>query len=369
MGDSEAHDGLPHDDAVPAEAGLARLFDLSLDLLCIAGLDGYFKHVNPAFSRVLGYASEDLLSKAFIEFVHPDDRDATLIAVEDLANGRDIVDFENRYRAADGSWRWLAWRSTSVPGEGLIFATARDITDHKRLQALADRQADELARSNADLDEFASIASHDLQAPLRAVRTLADWIEEELAGDAPDKVIEYLRTLRDRVDLMTRLVSDLLAYARAGRGDEASATTDTARLVARIAELLGPPQGFTIEASPQLPTLETTPAAIEQVLRNLIGNAIDHHDRETGTVTVTARPSADAWEFCVADDGPGIDPKLHDKVFEMLWSSRTAEAGGTGIGLALVKRIVERVGGRVWIETPTERGTEVHFLWPRRIES
>lgn len=369
MADSEDSDRGPRNDALPAEASLARLFDLSLDVLCIAGLDGYFKHVNPAFTRILGYEREDLLTSAFIEFVHPEDRDATLAAVEDLAKGRDVVDFENRYRAADGSWRWLAWRSKSVPEEGLIFATARDITDHKRLQALATRQAEDLARSNADLDEFASIASHDLQAPLRAVHTLADWIEQELADDAPAKVTEYLHTMRDRVDLMTRLVTDLLAYSRAGRGDEAGTPTDTARLLEKIEGLLAPPEGITIRSGTELPTLETAPTALEQVLRNLIGNAIEHHDRTEGTITVSARKVGDRWEFRVADDGPGIDPDIHEKVFEMLWSSRSVEAGGTGMGLALVKRIVERFGGRVWIEPSGARGTEVCFTWPERIEA
>ena len=370
MEDPEDNDRqAPREEALPPEAGLARLFDLSLDVLCIAGLDGYFKHVNPAFTRVLGYEREELLSSAFIEFVHPDDHDATLAAVEDLAKGRDVVDFENRYRAADGSWRWLAWRSKSVPAEGLIFATARDITDHKRLQALAARQAEDLVRSNADLDEFASIASHDLQAPLRAVHTLADWIEQELADNAPEKVTEYLQTMRDRVDLMTRLVTDLLAYSRAGRGDEGGTPTDTARLLEKIEELLSPAEGITIRAATELPTLETAATALEQVLRNLIGNAIEHHDHADATITVSARQIGEQWEFRVADDGPGIDPEVHEKVFEMLWSTRSAEAGGTGMGLALVKRIVERFGGRVWIEPAGGRGTEVCFTWPERIET
>ena len=369
MTDSTEHSGAPTGDAFPAEASLGRLFDLSLDLLCIAGLDGYFKYINPAFTRVLGYRAEDLLSKAFIEFVHPDDREATLAAVEQLARGLDIVDFENRYRAADQSWRWLAWRSTSVPEEGLIFASARDVTDHKLLAALSSRQAAELARSNADLEQFASIASHDLQAPLRAVRNLADWIEQELPDDAPEKVVEYLVTMRGRVDLMTELVVDLLAYSRVGRDGEIAKHTETAQLVETIGELLGPPAGFEIVAEPGLPTLETVQTALEQALRNLIGNAIDHHDRDAGTVTVSARELNGAWEFSVVDDGPGIPPADHEKAFEMLWSCSTGKCRGTGMGLALVKRIVDSVGGCVWIEPTDGRGTTVRFTWPKKIES
>ncbi len=353
--------------APPGKADLERLFELSLDLLCIAGLDGYFHHVNPAFTRALGYSSEDLLSKSFLEFVHPDDREGTLEALEQLAQGLDVVDFENRYRAADGGWHWLAWRSTSVPEEGIAIAVARDVTDHKRLQALAAKQAADLARSNADLEQFAAVASHDLQAPLRAVRLLADWIEEKLPDDLPEEVIDNLHTLGQRVDLMAQLVGDLLAYARVGRDTEMIEHTDTTALVGAIGELLGPPEGFEIVARPGLPVFETTRSALEQVLRNLINNAIGHHDRDAGSVTVAAEAADGYWEFVVEDDGPGIPAEDRERVFEMLWSTPAGGQRGAGMGLALVQRLVEQVGGRVWLEPGDGRGTAVRFTWPETI--
>ena len=353
----------------PAKEELDRLFSMSLDLLCIAGIDGYFKHVNPAFTRTLGYRQKDLLSKAFIEFVHPEDHENTMAAVEQLAQGLDVVDFENRYRAADGAWRWLAWRSTSVPEEGLIFAVARDITEHKQLQELATRQAEDLARSNADLEEFASIASHDLQAPLRSVRQLARWIEEDFPGDLPEKVADNLQTLCDRVDRMSRLVEDLLAYSRAGRQEEKLETTDTGALVVTIVELLGPPEGLEVVGEESLPVFETTRSPLEQVLRNLVGNSIDHHDRVKGQVTVSARERDEHWEFSVTDDGPGIPSEEHPRVFDMLWSLPGREHQGAGMGLALVRRIVDRAGGRVWLEPGAGRGTTFRFTWPKSIDA
>ncbi|MGD8328300.1 MAG: PAS domain-containing sensor histidine kinase [Acidobacteriota bacterium] len=367
MADSAAQDSSSTGGAIPSEENLRRLFDLSLDLLCVAGLDGYFKHINPAFTRALGYRAEDLLSKAFVEFVHPEDQAATIAAVEQLAQGLDIVDFENRYRAADGTWRWLAWRSTSVPEEGLIFAVARDITDHKRLQALATRQAGDLARSYADLEEFAAIASHDLQAPLRAVHNLADWIEQDLPDDVSPQAVEHLHTLRDRVDLMTSLVSDLLDYSRIGRQEEVIVRTDTAALVANITSLLGSPAGFDIVADASLPTFDTVQAALEQALRNLIANAFEHHDRDSGLIVVSAQRRDRMWEFRVADDGPGMPPDARARAFEPLWSSSSGVHRGTGMGLSLVKRIVERFGGRVWMEHGDGRGMTVCFTWPERI--
>ena len=368
MDDSAEHTAEPRRiRPAPARAELDRLFDMSLDLLCIAGLDGYFKHVNPAFTRALGYQPEDLLRKAFIEFVHPDDREGTLREVERLAQGQDVVDFENRYRAADGSWRWLAWRSTSVPEESLIFAVARDVTDHKLLRDLAGRQAEELARSNADLEQFASIAAHDLQAPLRTARTLADWIEEALPDQASEKAREHLDTLRERIDLMSKLTSDLLAYSRVSRDSERVEATDVAALVAQCADLLGVPDGFEVVAAPGLPVFATLRSPLELVFRNLVANAIVHHDGETGTVTVSARDAGGHWEFSVADDGPGIAEEDRDSVFQMLWSGATGAQAGTGMGLALVRRIVERVGGRVSLESARPRGTVFRFTWPKAI--
>jgi len=353
------------DDRLPTPAELERLFNMSLDMVCIAGLDGFFKHVNPAFTRTLGYREEDLLSKAFVEFVHPDDVEPTNAEVMRLAEGLDTVDFENRYLAADGTWRWLEWKATSLPEEGVIFAIARDITENKQLQELTARQAEELAHSNADLEQFAAVASHDLQAPLRAVGNLADWIEEDLPDDAPTAVSDNFRALRDRLEKMQKLVADLLLYARVGRDKEMLQQTDVTAMVESITVLLGAPDGFTVIAADGLPVFETTTTPLEQVLRNLIANAIAHHDGTTGTVTVAARARGDYWEFSVSDDGPGIPEGQEQKVFDMLWSHSRGDHRGAGIGLALVKRIVERVDGRVWVEPADGRGTVFCFTWPK----
>jgi PAS domain S-box-containing protein len=189
-------------DRARARDELDRLFNLSLDLLCIAGTDGYFKHINPAFERVLGYTRQELLSRSFIEFVHPDDRQGTLREVENLASGRLVVDFRNRYRARDGSFRWLAWRASPLADQGLIYAVARDVTDEKRMQELMARQSAELARSNADLEQFAYVASHDLRAPLRAIANLSEWIEEDMPAELPEKVKGHIEKLRRRVERM-----------------------------------------------------------------------------------------------------------------------------------------------------------------------
>jgi PAS domain S-box-containing protein len=351
-----------------AEADVDRLFTLSLDLMCIAGLDGYYKRVNPAFETSLGYSKEELLSRQFVDFVHADDKAKTLAEIERLGMGLPTVDFENRYLAKDGTYRWLAWRAMPLEDMGLVYAVARDITENKLAAEIMARQAEELARSNEMLEEFAYAASHDLQAPLRAIANLVEWVEEDFPGEVPGEVGAHLGKLRTQVQRMQNLTDDLLAYSRAGRVEEVVLAVDTAELISEVSELLAPPEGIVIVADPELPKLATARSPLEQVFRNLIGNAIQHHDQNTGEVSVYATDSGTDIEFSVVDDGPGIPQEDHDRIFTMFHRSGSSERPeSTGIGLALVKRIVEIHGGRVWLESPGERGTTFRFTWPKKM--
>lgn len=351
-----------------AKEEIDRLFNLAQDMMCVAGTDGYLKQVNPAFERVLGYSQSELLKVAFIDFVHPADRQATIDAVQKLAHGESVVDFENRYMARDGSWRWLAWRSTPVPEEGLIYATARDVTERKRVQALLARQTEELARSNADLETFAYAASHDLRSPLRSIAKLTGWIEQDLGKDVSAKVLEHLEKLKDRAGRMDTLIDELLAYSRAGQRERLAEEVDIAELVRAMTELLGPPAGLSVVGE-DLPTLQTPKAPIEQILRNLIDNAIKHHDRADGRIVVSARKDGDWYEFSVSDDGPGIPEEDRERVFGTFETGAATERPGHGLGLSLVQRLVETYGGRIWIENVKPRGAAFHFTWPAHLES
>jgi signal transduction histidine kinase len=168
---------------------------------------------------------------------------------------------------------------------------------------------------------------------------------------------------------MELMIEDLLAYSRAGRKRHEPVIVDTAVLVHDVAELLAPPAGFVVTADPALPVLTAERAPLETVLRNLIGNAIKHHNRpQEGQVTVRAqselRGRAQWYEFVVADDGPGIDPEFHARIFEMFQTLRARdEVEGSGIGLAVVKKIVESRGGRIWVESGPGQGTAIHFTW------
>lgn len=237
-------------------------------------------------------------------------------------------------------------------------------------QALEARQArdavqTELERSNAELDSFAYVASHDLKAPLRGIRNLAEWIAEDL-GSASDETKHNLELLRRRVDRLDGLLESLLEYARAGRSEDVIGSVDTRKLVADIAEYLAPKKGFSIVCEGELPTLTTARPPLEKVLRNLMGNALKHHDRTSGTVVVSAATRGGFTEFRVTDDGPGILPEFHEKIFQMFQTLKPRdEVEGSGMGLAIVKKTVESLGGTIRVESaPPARGTAFVFNWP-----
>jgi signal transduction histidine kinase len=226
---------------------------------------------------------------------------------------------------------------------------------------------EELARSNAELEQFAYIASHDLKTPLRAVDNLSKWIEEDLKDLLAGETRENMELMRGRVQRLKVLLDDLMAYSRAGRIGTEVVPVDTAAMVREIVRLLDLPEGFAVTILGQLPNFTTAQGPLEQVLRNLIGNAIKHHDRATGRVEISVADRGDDYEFIVADDGPGIPPGLQDKAFQMFQTLRPRdEVEGSGMGLAVVKKLVGWQGGRVWVESgPHGRGATFRFTWKK----
>lgn len=230
-----------------------------------------------------------------------------------------------------------------------------------------EHRAAELERSNRELDQFAYIAAHDLKTPLRGMASLATWIGEDLADTATPEVREYLRLLDQRARRMQALIDDLLLYARAGRTLGATQRVHVETLVREAAATL---EAGTADVTVQgeMPVLYTRPAALARVFTELFENAAVHAAPATGgpaPVRASARKVNGAWEFSVADRGPGIAPEFHDKIFalfQVLEAKR--DAGRTGIGLPLVKKIVEANHGRVWVETHSEGGAVFRFTWP-----
>ena len=248
-----------------------------------------------------------------------------------------------------------------------IFSMATDISERRKIQLELEAKQAELLRSNKDLEQFAYVASHDLKAPLRAIELLVQWITEGLNGYDTNNVQENLGLLTKRTQRLNRLLDDLLAYSRAGRKVGAHRMTDTHALVLDVAQMLNPPPSITISIQGQLPKFATHPAPLEQVLRNLIGNAVKHHPGPEGCVVVSCEEQGDHYVFAVEDDGEGIPPQYAERVFEMFQTLKSRDqVEGSGMGLAIVNRTVQWQRGRVWFEpAPGGRGTVFKFQWKK----
>jgi signal transduction histidine kinase len=231
-----------------------------------------------------------------------------------------------------------------------------------------ERVESELRRSNDDLDSFAYSASHDLKAPLRGIRNLTDWIAEDIEGTASADTVENLALVRSRVERLDLLLDSLLRYSRIGRSGDVAEDVDIAGLVATITDYLAPAPGFSVTTSGAPLAFRSARAPLEQVLCNLIGNGLKHHDRDTGNITVSVRDLGHAVEFRVEDDGPGVPAQFHARIFAMFQTLRPRdELEGSGMGLAIVKKTVEAHGGSIRVESaPPLRGTTFIFTWVKQ---
>jgi PAS domain S-box-containing protein len=249
-----------------------------------------------------------------------------------------------------------------------IFSMATDISARRKIQLELEAKQAELLRSNKDLEQFAYVASHDLKAPLRAIELLVQWITEGLEGYDKNNIQENLGLLGKRTQRLNRLLDDLLAYSRAGRKIGAHRVADVHALVLDVVQMLDAPPNISISIDGKLPTLKTHPAPLEQVFRNLIGNAVKHHPGPEGRIVVSFQEEGDRYVFAVADDGEGIPAQYAERVFEMFQTLKPRDqVEGSGMGLAIVNRIVQWQGGRVWFEpAPSGRGTVFKFQWKKQ---
>ena len=383
-----------------AQDRLDHFFTLSRDLFCIATTDGRFLRVNPAWTEQLGHSEEELLRSPYLDFIHPDDRDATKAAAARLAAGETIVSFENRYRVHDGSYRWLVWTAAARPEERLVFAAARDVTDSKARQEelqryareleLAERaQTDNAARltqlvrelevakhraeeATAAKGQFLANMSHEIRTPMNAVIGMTDLA---LRTRLTTHQRELIGSVKEAADSLLSVINDILDFSKIeARKLELEAiefglrdtVADALKIVAPRAHEKGLELACRIH--PDVPdTLVGDPGRLRQVLLNLVGNAIKF--TEHGEVVVAAERTNDGSDdvhiqFVVSDTGIGIPSSKQWQIFGPFVQadgSTTRRYGGTGLGLAISSQLVELMGGRIWIDSEVGKGSAFHF--------
>jgi PAS domain S-box-containing protein len=341
---------------------------------------------------LFGLSPETQMSyQVFLEALHPEDRERTDQAVNQSIHDQTRYNIEYRTLWLDGTVHWIAARGHCTyddAGRAIwMMGVALDITERKRSEAALleseeryrqrveeldrlthelSRTTDHLERRNSELDQFAYAVSHDLKAPLRAINNLSTWIEEDLQDKLDEETACQMALLRKRVCRMEQMIDGLLDYSRVGRMAMVPEQVVVRELLTEVIDALSPPSSFTIELSSDLPVLMTERLWLQQVFSNLIGNAIKHHDRLDGHIWVDVQEKGKFYQFAVSDDGPGIEPAYHHKVFVIFQTLQARDkTESTGIGLSLVKSIVENKGGTVQIESTQNRGTTFLFSWPK----
>ncbi|OHB62210.1 MAG: hypothetical protein A2167_01705 [Planctomycetes bacterium RBG_13_46_10] len=248
-----------------------------------------------------------------------------------------------------------------------VIEYVRDITDRKKAEEKQAELMEEVESVNRELKDFAYIVSHDLKAPLRGIDTLVRWISTDYADKFDKDGKEQMSLLLNRVDRMHNLIDGILQYSRIGRLKEERVQINLNELVPEIIDLIAPPQNITIEVENDLPVIESEKTRISQVFQNLLSNAVKYMDKPQGQIRVGCIEEEDCWRFSVTDNGPGIEEKYFEKIFQMFQTlSRRDDVESTGVGLTVVKKIVEMYGGRIWVESKVGEGSTFLFTLPKQ---
>jgi PAS domain S-box-containing protein len=340
---------------------LARFFTLCPDMLAIANTDGYFTCLNPAWSRTLGWSEAELLGRPYLDFVHPDDREATLREASDIATGYVTVSFDNRYQCRDGSYKWLQWTSVLIPETGEIYGSASDITALKSTEAalLAANQRTE--RATEAKNTFLSRMSHDLRTPLNAVMGFAQLLElDTLTADQRDSVQQILRGGRHLLQMINEVLD--IARIESGRLSLSLEPVVLAEVLNEAVGLVGPladDRAILVEVGDLHGLVVCADRQrLTQVLLNLLGNAVKYN-RPQGRVSITASVNAGRVSVAVMDTGPGIPPEKLPRLFTPFERLGAEQSGieGTGLGLALSRGLAEAMHGVIHASSVVGRGS------------
>ncbi|PCI60006.1 MAG: hypothetical protein COB37_10240 [Kordiimonadales bacterium] len=321
---------------------------------------------SPVFYELLGYRDQEIAAKGSIlqAAIHPDDLANTQAMLKAHLNDNSPYQVEHRIKTKDGTYRWFLTTgkvTRDAKGNPIRMAgSIQNIDGRKKAEIVTFEYARDLKRSNEDLEQFAYIASHDLKAPLRAINELANWIEEDLQDVMNDETRSYMKLLKSRVKRLEGLLASLLEYSRLGTDRHDATSVKLNEIIKETTDILGSAQkGFVVEYD--LPTIKTIPAALQIIFRNLISNAIKHHHKAEGLIKIQYTEKGNEHIFSVHDDGPGIPIDMQDRVFGMFKTLKSRDTvEGSGMGLAIIKKLVERHGGKVWIEN-TDGGTGTNF--------
>lgn len=347
------------------EDRLAAVIDASPYGQLLVDDRGIIQLINPSLLTLFGYEKNELLGKSMDVLLperyregHQKLREGYVQkpSLRAMGLGRDLT---GRHKNGTEIPIEIGLSPVDSDAGKMTLAVVTDISERKRLEL-------NLKQANAHLEEFTYVASHDLKSPLRGIADLVEWIAEDLGNNVPAPVTNNIDRIRIRIGRMERLIEDLLLYARAGRRHKESAAVNVPELINNIVDMHPVPAQFSIKQDIHINEIYAAKTPLETVLRNLFSNALKHHHGTTPEITISAEPSGSYCLFKVIDNGPGIPEIAQERVFRLFQTLNSQEAGGSGIGLALAKRLTESHGGQIELISNSEQpGCSFHVWWPR----
>jgi len=351
-----------------AQAFAESIVDTMQEPLVVLDADERVVSANQVFYQVFQLTEEETLGQVFFE-LHQRQWDIPALRqmlAEVLLGERRGKAFELQHEFPGIGSRTVLIGARVIEGtsaqSNLTLLTFLNITERKRLEAEQARMIQELESANEELKNFAYVVSHDLKAPLRAIGSLADWIAADQRDRLDEEGQEHLRLLIQRVRRMDGLIDGVLRYSRIGRIHEVAVAVDLNELLHEVIDSLAPPAYITVTVAPGLPAIRAEKTAIQQVLQNLIANAIRYLDKSQGRIEIDCIDQGQSWRFSVADNGPGIEARHFERIFQLFQTLNPRDrVESTGVGLTIVKKIVEQCGGQVWVESTPGQGSTFFF--------
>jgi PAS domain S-box-containing protein len=348
-----------------------RVIESSNDCIKVLDLEGHLLSMSEGGQKLLEICDlTPYLNMSFVDFWKGKDREGCLEAISKAKQG-DTGIFYGYFETVKGKPKW--WEVIITPikdADGSIdrlLAVSRDITERKLAERRQAQLLEQLEKTNQELKDFAYVVSHDLKAPLRGIKTLAEWITTDYADKLDDNGKEQMSLLAGRVDRMHNLIDGILQYSRIGRAEEEKVVVNLNELVTEVIDMITPPENVTITIENELPTIECEQTRIMQVFQNLLSNAVKYMDKPKGQINVGCVEENGFWEFYVADNGPGIEEKHFEKIFQLFQTlAPRDESESTGIGLTIIKKIVEMYGGKTWVQSKVGSGSTFFFTLPKQ---
>jgi len=351
-----------------SEEKFRTLIQNSSDMVTILDPQGDIAYESPSFYKIFGYRPEDILGRNCFEFVHPEDIEEVLFRfknlVEDINENNPVT---YRFKAADGSYIYIESVGSNLIEhnhvKGLV-VNSRDISERIQTENQLKNYMFNLEKINKELDQFAYIVSHDLKAPLRAIFNLSEWIQEDLEDKLDENNKEQFELMRSRIKRLENLIKGILDYSRAGRMAAEVVAFNTADTIKEIVDSIGATDKTKIKIDENLPKLTTEKILLEQVFSNFISNAIKYNDKATVEIEIGYKQEDGIHCFFVKDNGPGIPEEYQEKVFGIFQTLQSRDVvESTGIGLAIVKKIIEEKGGKTWVTSEVGKGSCFYFTW------